>query len=79
MNPKEILKEAFDSDKDLFAKCLESDEEILKQSLTYISKIIIKLNEKGIFTLDDMEDLLSNNEMNKQIEEAIKDVKIKEN
>ena len=62
MNPKDILKEAFDSDIKVLEKAYEGDMEILdilnKTVNAYISTIWSALIEKGIVTMEEWQECM---------------------
>ena len=59
MTPKEILKEAFDSDLEVLDKAFKSDNEMFKdiQGIigTYTSMIYKTLIQKGIITIEEFQ------------------------
>lgn len=83
MTPKEILKEAFDSDLEVLDKAFKSDREIFKDVqeiiITYTSMIYKTLIAKGIITIEefqaDMKEAqdLMKQALSKREKEGIKD------
>lgn len=75
---KEILNTAYESDNEVLKKAYESDLELLKKMHILTSKILIKLVEKNIIKLEDMKDILSENDIDKKLNEGWSKYKIGE-